>query len=150
MANIENINRLIELLRTEESAKRFDMEHFFGIDENIWDDTPICGTAACIAGHACLLQYPDAMISGHSGNVIVSEDFIVHPEGAAKEFLGLNTEQSHWLFYGEFKDGGICADGVITIDMAIEALEYVRDGNPVTSSPYDYVILFDQNGVKML
>lgn len=138
MANVENINRLIELLRTDESAKRFNMGNFFNFNSET-DREPICGTAACIAGHACLLKYPNAMVSRNSGYLIVSENYTDSPGHVAKDFLGLNWNQAEWLFYGRFTTVFSLSD--ITVDHAIKALEHIRDGKPVRLNDWDWVMV---------
>ena len=139
MINKEKAYKLIELLKTEESAKRFDMTQFFNINDiDVIETQPVCGTAACIAGHTVLMEYPDAKVD-YCGDVLLpndSEESHEAPDLAANT-LNLDSDEAYWLFYGQFCEYGISQK--ISPTMAITAIQHLIDGNEIK-------ILFDKYG----
>jgi len=111
--NKENIQKLIDVLKSEEGLKgvTFDMATFYGEDE-------ICGTVACIAGHAALLTDPNAFTPRRAGTAY----------NIARSWLDISVEQANKLFYALNFPGSIFD---ITEDQAVAALEHLRDTGEV-------------------
>lgn len=112
--NKENIQQLIDVLKSEEGLKgvTFDMSRYYGEDE-------VCGTVACIAGHAALLA--DRLFG-----------FTPHRAGAAyyiaKSWLDISQDQADRLFYALNFPGSIYD---VTKAQAVAALEHLRDTGEV-------------------
>ena len=98
--NIANMRTLVRTLRTGNPVA-FDMGIFFRHGErelrtptgimNAVEKHP-CKTAACLAGHAAILGWESGEISKKRRYQSV--------QNAAREWLGLDNDQAHDLFYG--------------------------------------------------
>lgn len=94
--NIQNMKRLLTRLKHIKD-ERFDMSDFIQPNE--------CGTAACIAGHACLIMgfkigpHPDfegeLIFVNKKGRKII-------PESEAGQWLGLDYREADNLFFGRW------------------------------------------------
>jgi hypothetical protein len=80
-----------------------------------------CGTAACIAGHACLL-WKDEIQHGPKGEIAW--------HGDAALILGLTEEESNHIFYGKFACDDLFSDknwAKITPKVAADYLREVAE-----------------------
>ncbi len=96
--NIKNIQKLIDLLKSDDNPVGFEMSNWFmhqnksvlvsDIKDVIKDHS--CGTVACIAGHAMVL--------------LLEEDFPLRSSVShtAADWLELDPDESHNLFYGHW------------------------------------------------
>lgn len=111
--NKENIQQVIDVLKSEEGLEgvTFDMATFYGEDE-------VCGTVACIAGHAALLADPNAFTPRRARPAY----------DIARSWLDISVEQADKLFYALNFPGSIFD---ITKAQAIAALEHLRDTGEV-------------------
>lgn len=104
MANVENINRLIEHLKAS-GAKKFRME-FYAQDLGDLQEAKIfkeCGTAFCIAGHANVLRLAER---GRKVATLNEGDFhheINRSPARAAEWLGISEDSD--TYNGEGEEG---------------------------------------------
>ncbi len=94
--NVENIRKTIDAIRAEKIA-RFDMSNWC-VEKNH------CGTAACIAGFAALIDTDHVKSPrGDRWSFFAIGDSqidanIRYVDEVAQDFLGLTTDQAHDLF----------------------------------------------------
>lgn len=121
--NIENINKLIDHLRKTD-PKSFDMGDWLSGYPHRKEAAEVlaamekrggCGTSACIAGHAVILEAAE--------NGAVYDMDLTDPEYGAINWLGLNSGQAAILFYR-------CDPEVKPLD-AVVVLEHLRDSGVV-------------------
>ena len=124
--NRENIQKLINVLKSEDNPVAFGMNGWFnhnleGVEISEISNTVrdhACGTVACIAGQAMIL--------------LLEEDFPVrsniHTTAAA--WLGLNTNDSHNLFYGYWSNRSRYDLTKITKEEAIKELKRLISEDP--------------------
>lgn len=116
MANIDNLNKVIDFLKHEKDNE--EKKNYFHFDMSIYLDTKyqdVCGTAGCIAG-ACIvtnrgLEYYQKM------------PYRDVPTEAA-DWLELTDEEVWALFCGDVETGILRK---ITKEHAIKVLEHFRD-----------------------
>ena len=106
MPNTEHINKVIEAIKLEEIAK-LNMKEVIDCDD--------CGTSACIMGFSVLI----------TGNLQ-----FIDREITAINNLGISYNEAQDLFYCFESDHVFLKH--ITKDMAIEALEELRDTGQFT------------------
>lgn len=98
---------------TDLPDEQFGYQQFFGDSRSTLDwwhgKMPECGTAACVAGHACLMF----QLQG------TSKDGFRTPSAIAGEFLGLDADDGETLFYA--------ACGVASKDDAIRRMDYLLE-----------------------
>lgn len=138
--NIEFLRKIQTRLRDE--AVFFNMAHFFIGDPEKFtehededgkyrlykDGLPSCGTASCIAGHAIGMVRETIGIKetqiGYGMTVTSTGITYDSAQSLANELLNLTSEESTWLFYGQWSE-----DGVMTTDkeQAIKAIDVLID-----------------------
>src|ERR1700744_3940662 len=134
--NVQNVTKLINHLRKINEAN-FDMSEWFDrnyyLDEEgyLWDVKPAaelvtymekgkgnCGTVACIAGHAALLE------AAEKGKLTEN---ITCVQSKAEEWLGLPHEMAQSLFKPGIWDNNEYAGGDLrkhSLDKTLEVLEH--------------------------
>lgn len=121
MANRDAINQVIASIRGEVARTKrigFNMDNFFSDTGGSLDNSGRgCGTVACIAGHAFVLQ------GGKVDDTIYRATLV---KGAA-EFLGVTDDAAEDLFYGYVKARGQLDLSEVTPLQAISVLETLRD-----------------------
>lgn len=129
--NIDNAVKLIEKLKDENT--KFNMSYFIDQDYKKFDwldgvntDPEYhCGTAGCVAGWA-------ALMSGERHGAVTD---------IARDWLDISMQEAEWLFYAGFND----RNGHLLMDVnryqAIEAIEWLMNGHPVTDENDDEIIL---------
>lgn len=126
--NIERLQQVRDLLMLEETYSRFNMSRYFNIsDDNL--PHPLCETAACIAGHAIMLAYPNSITQGEK--IAISDDQTFSDENLfdlAKSWLDLTADQASWLFYGYFSNWEM---EQIPVYEAIAAIDHLIAGGEV-------------------
>lgn len=114
--NVENINKLIEVLKSEslveDTGVGFNMHHTIKI-------RPRCRTVACIAGHAALLKH------GYSQVLEVHNREEIEEEAA--QWMGLDLDLAFKVFYPSSVAGYRAPSSV-----AVDLLEKIRDGKVKT------------------
>lgn len=119
MSNLPVINEdaldLLYLWARKEQAKQ-DAGLPSEWDQGVWVNTTSCGTACCIAGKAVAVaggayefeRTDDEDYIETNGTDLVMTGFAIMPNGrstyideGAREFLGLNIEESRMLFEGD-------------------------------------------------
>jgi hypothetical protein len=125
--NVENINRLIEVIGAI-NPKRFDMSNFakrIGTD-GFWDNGNVkptalatdCGTCGCIAGWAVAALKPNARIKVGDTTTIAA---------TAAKALGIDDTDAEALF----EPYDVASWGSISRRQAIRVLEHLRDTGEV-------------------
>jgi hypothetical protein len=134
--NVENLTKLINHLKLV-NKKNFDMSEWYEDDEDKWLEKPAtelvwyiqqgkgdCGTVACIAGHAAILEAAERNIT--------LED-MGNAEYTAMDWLGLNYDQAHRLFKPGLTPDGRWWAGSLgqlrnhTLQKAIAVLERLKE-----------------------
>lgn len=163
MVNVENVTKVLELLKAMPNSK-FQMDTWLDrpdedqFDENgeqkpdqIFEPDQVihnCGTVGCIGGWASVIMRQEKGVKlrwlGFSKyfapNVSDDDPVEFHEENVA-EWLGISVWTAHRLFYAE---GGPRMMNEVKKDHAIKVLEHliktgeVRWGEEVTGDVYDW------------
>ena len=123
MPNVENINKVIEAIRSAGTGKYeglgFNMASWYVKDGNFPDRSGHkCGTVACIAGWAWAVS-PENKNGPLS---MFNRGYLFH----GRKFFEISPEQAGRLFTPNFVDLS-----EITVDQAVETLERLRDTGEV-------------------
>jgi hypothetical protein len=88
----------------------------------------VCGTTACVAGHAVVLTLPkNATYDWRQDQVILPDGSDVYVQTYAADVMGLSFTESEWLF-----------DGNREVDDVIAALELLASGKSIAGLVNDY------------
>lgn len=118
--NIENMNKLIDLLKSDEVKGHFNMEFDYLTDLH----NPACGTACCIGGWITYKFY--------------NRDNIMCHRSIAK-FLDISDDDAYNLAYPVVYNEGLSGYDA-TREQAIKLLEMLRDGEIGFSDCWDKVM----------
>lgn len=119
----------IELLKQTQEAIKNSPEFYMGL----WFHKagPVCGTAACIAGHIIATKCPKAIYTvGGYVDLLEPGKAVVDVVEVATDMAGLTYDQREWLFYGGYSQHGLNNN---SSELAIEAIQHIIDGKPVST-----------------
>jgi len=119
MPNIENINKLIEVLKSDRAKDHFNMNFWFGNEKGyslLPSEINECGTVACIGGWCNVLQYEEKADKFYN---------VHYQDSDARDWLGLDAATAGDLFYS-YESFGITNP----LDV-IPVLEHLRDTGEV-------------------
>lgn len=119
MPNIENINKLIEVLKSDRAKNHFNMSVWLDNGKSyppLPSEINKCGTVACIGGWCNVLQYEENPDKFYAADYQALEE---------TDWLGLDDDSAHALFYSSVSFG-------ITDPLdVIPVLEHLRDTGEV-------------------
>lgn len=120
--NVENIRALAKHLRQPEQQEHFSLSNWFipaaaarGLKPA--EAIHLCGTVACIAGHAAMMANPKLNLQGFGG--VASE--------VAMEFLDIDHRLAHELF----TPGVTVSYRAVTASIAADVLDKLADTGQV-------------------